>query len=66
MKTAEELIKQTCIELYNKKGSSAVYNYCNLLMDNNRLNRVQVNYAFCEQCYADTPHLKFECLICGQ
>ncbi len=52
-----------CHELYNEKGSSAVYDFCNDYMEKNPDSNVR--YKQCTPCEADTPHWHNECLVCG-
>jgi len=56
-------ITETCKELYNNRGPSAVYDFANkLIADGN----TDIKYEYCKGCDAETPHLFGDCLICGQ
>lgn len=57
-------ITEVCRSLYEEKGASAVYDYCNDYIE--KYPDSNVRYKQCTACDADTPHFGNECLICGQ
>ena len=53
---------KTCQKLYERKGPSAVYDYCN---------KADTLYHHCAPCEADTPTIsntdgQHTCALCGQ
>ena len=52
---------EICQNLYNEKGASAVYDFCN---------KAKLRYHYCNQCEVKTPTVEsinyFSCAICGQ
>jgi len=57
-------ITETCRELYDEQGASAVYEYMNAYMERSKTG--DVKYEHCKACEASVPAWRGTCLICGE
>jgi len=57
-------VTEVCLEIYEKHGQSAVFDYVNEQKSKGHL--PNVHYEYCKGCETDSPAWEHECLVCGQ